>query len=116
MGLPVMALLERGAGGPVAWMRMMRMDSVGYHEHTVAHRGDDPVSGALEYYASRGETPMGWGGEGAAWLGQYGEVDIEEWRAVFGSGGARHPVSGERFVTRLRPGMELVVSPHKSVT
>src|SRR5487761_973814 len=115
MGLPAVALLERGGGRPVAWMRMMGMDSVGYHEHTVAGRGDDPVSGALEYYASRGETPMAWGGEGAAWLGLDGEVDIEEWRAVFGPGGARHPVSGERLVSCLRPGMELVVSPHKSV-
>ena len=96
-------------------MRMMGRDSVGYHEHTVADRGDDPVSGALEYYASMGETPMSWGGEGAAWLGLHGEVDIEEWRALFGPGGARHPASGERLVSCLRPGMELVVSPHKSV-
>ena len=42
----------------MAWMAMMGLGSVGYHEHTVAGRGDDPVAGALEYYASRGETPM----------------------------------------------------------
>jgi hypothetical protein len=53
---------------------MMGLGSVGYHEHTVAGRGDDPVAGALEYYASRGETPMAWGGAGAVWLGLEGEV------------------------------------------
>ena len=91
------------------------LDSVGYHEHTVAGRGDDPVAGALEYYASRGETPMVGGGRGAAWLALDGEVDLDEWRAVFATGGAHHPVSGERLVGCLRPGLELVVSPHKTV-
>ena len=45
---------------------MMGAHSVAYHEHTVAGRGDDPVANALDYYASRGETPMSWGGSGAA--------------------------------------------------
>jgi len=58
---------------------------------------------------------MTWGGTGTARLGLDGEVDIDEWRAVFGTGGARHPESGERLVHCMRPGMELVVSPHKSV-
>ena len=96
-------------------MRMMGAGSVGYHEHTVAGRGDDPVAGALEYYASRGETPTIWGGSGAPWLGLDGEVDLAEWRAVFATGGAHHPVGGERLVGCLRPGMEIVVSPHKTV-
>ncbi len=34
---------------------------------------------------------------------------------MFGAGGARQPENGERLVHCLRPGMELVVSPHKSV-
>ena len=96
-------------------MRMMGEGSVAYHEHTVAGRADDPVESALDYYASRGETPMSWGGSGAALLGLSGEVDMEKWRAVFGTGGARHPETGERLVHCMRPGMELVVSPHKSV-
>jgi len=96
-------------------MRMMGADSVGYHERTVLGREDDPVGNALEYYASRGETPMAWGGAGAACLGLDGEVDLAEWRAVFGTGGARDPESGERLVHCMRPGMELVVSPHKSI-
>lgn len=50
-------MLGKGCGR-LAWMRMMGMDSVGYHEQTVAGRGDDPVADALDYYASRGETPM----------------------------------------------------------
>lgn len=99
----------------MAWMRMMGAESVGYHEHTVLERGDDAVANALEYYASRGETPMVWGGAGAASLGLSGEVGVEKWRAVFNSGGARRPESGERLVHCERPGMELVVSPHKSV-
>ncbi len=94
---------------------MMGADSVGYHERTVLGREDDPVGNALEYYASRGETPMAWGGAGAARLGLEGEVDLAEWNAVFGTGGARHSESGERLVHCLRPGMELVVSPHKSI-
>jgi conjugative relaxase-like TrwC/TraI family protein len=96
-------------------MRMMGIGSVGYHEHTVAGRGDDPVTGALDYYASRGETPMVWGGSGVAWLGLDGEVDLDEWRAVFATSGAHHPVGGERLVGCMRPGMEIVVSPHKTV-
>jgi conjugative relaxase-like TrwC/TraI family protein len=96
-------------------MRMMGADSIGYHERTVLGRGDDPVVGALEYYASRGETPMTWGGTGTDRLGFEGEVGLDDWRAVFGTGGARDPGSGERLVHCARPGMELVVSPHKSV-
>ena len=57
----------------------------------VLGREDDPVGNALEYYASRGETPMAWHGAGASWLGLEREVDIAEWRSVFGTGGARHP-------------------------
>ena len=82
-------------------MRMMGLDSIGYHEHTVAGRGDHPVADAQRYYASSGETPMAWGGAGAAWLGLKGEADLDQWRAVFGPGGARHPLSGERLVSCL---------------
>ncbi len=99
----------------MAWMRMMGADSVGYHQRTVLGREDDPVGNALEYYASRGETPMAWGGAGATRLGLDGVVDIDEWRDMFGAGGARRPLSGERLVHCMRPGIELVVSPHKSI-
>ena len=80
---------------PVAWMRMMGVDSVDYHEHTVAGRGDDPVMAAAAYYASRGETPMVWGGRGRALLGLDGEVDLAEYRALFGPGGAHDPHNGD---------------------
>jgi len=99
----------------VAWMRMMGADSVGYHRDTVLERGDDHPGAALDYYASRGETPLVWGGSGAADLGLEGAVSATEYDAVFGPGGARHPVSGERLVAAKRPGMELVVAAHKSV-
>ena len=58
---------------------------------------------------------MSWGGSGAALLGLEGEVDMADWRALFGAGGTRHPESGKRLVVCMRPGMELVVSPGKSV-
>ncbi|MGD0595859.1 MAG: MobF family relaxase, partial [Acidimicrobiales bacterium] len=96
-------------------MRMMGVDSVEYHEHTVAGRGDDPVAAAAAYYASRGETPMTWGGSGRGLLGLEGEVELGDYRAVFGVGGAHDPVSGRRLVGCRRPGLELVVSSHKSV-
>ena len=99
----------------VAWMRMMGADSVDYHEHTVAGRGDDPVAASAEYYASRGETPMSWGGSGRGLLGLEAKVDLADYRAVFGIGGAHDPRTGRRLVGCLRPGLELVVSPHKSV-
>ena len=99
----------------MAWMRMMGVDSVEYHEHTVAGRGDDPVAAAAAYYASRGETPMSWGGSGCGLLGLDGEVDLADYRAVFGAGGAHDPRTGRRLVGCRRPGLELVVSPHKSV-
>ncbi len=74
-------------------MRMMGVDSVEYHEHTVVGRGDDPVHGAAAYYASRGETPMGWGGRSRFLLGLDGEVDLAEYRALFGPGGAHDPIT-----------------------
>ena len=46
-------------------MRMMGAESVAYHRHTVLERGDDYPGMALAYYASRGETPLRWGGTGA---------------------------------------------------
>jgi hypothetical protein len=48
-----------------AWMRMMAADSVAYRRHTVLERGDDHPGMALANYASRGETPLRWGGSGA---------------------------------------------------
>jgi conjugative relaxase-like TrwC/TraI family protein len=96
-------------------MRMMGADSVEYHEHAVAGRGDDPVVAAAAYYASRGETPMAWGGLGRTLLGLDGEVDLADYRALFGAGGAHDPSTGSRLVGCRRPGLELVVSPHKSV-
>jgi hypothetical protein len=48
-------------------------------------------------------------------LGLDGPVSPEAYEAVFGPGGAHHPQSGERLVAARRPGMELVISAHKSV-
>jgi len=96
-------------------MRMTRAESVAYHRSTVLERGDDFPGQALAYYASRGETPLVWGGDGAGRLGLSGAVSAAEYEAVFGPGGACHPVTGERLVSSRRPGMELVISAHKSV-
>jgi hypothetical protein len=94
-------------------MRMMGAESVAYHRHTVLERGDDYPGMALAYYASRGETPLRWGGTGAAPLGLDGPVTAEAYEAIYGSGGARHPQRGERLVQARRPGMELIISAHK---
>ena len=72
----------------MAWLRMMGAESVAYHRRTVLERGDDYPGMALAYYASRGETPLRWGGTGAAALGLDGPVTVEGYEAVYGSGGA----------------------------
>jgi conjugative relaxase-like TrwC/TraI family protein len=99
----------------VAWMRMMGALSVAYHEETVMRRGDDFPGRALAYYASRGETPLVWGGAGAEHLGLVDRVTEAQYREIYGRGGACDPTTGERLVLTTRPGMELVISAHKSV-
>jgi conjugative relaxase-like TrwC/TraI family protein len=94
---------------------MIGAESVEYHRRTVLERGDDYPGMALAYYASRGETPLRWGGTGAEALGLAGPVRPEVYEAVYGPGGARHPETGEQLVGARRPGMELVISAHKSV-
>jgi conjugative relaxase-like TrwC/TraI family protein len=96
-------------------MRMMGADSVAYHRETIIERGDDFPGAGLEYYASRGETPLLWSGMGAESLGLVGPVDNPSYDALYGPGGARDPVTGERLVNSRRPGMELVIAAHKSV-
>ena len=58
----------------MAFMRMMGASSIDYHRSTVLGRDDDHPGQALEYYASRGETPLSWGGSGAGELGLVGTV------------------------------------------
>jgi conjugative relaxase-like TrwC/TraI family protein len=99
----------------MAWFRPMGADEVAYHKATVVGRADDHPGAALDYYGSRGETPLRWGGAGAARLGLYGEVTPEAYEAAFGTGGFRDPGTGARLVSTKRPGFELVVSAHKSV-
>jgi conjugative relaxase-like TrwC/TraI family protein len=96
-------------------MRMMGVDSVEYHRQTVLDRRDDHPGAALAYYAARGETPLVWGGAASASLGLIGQVSDEHYVAIFGQGGARHPGTGARLVSTKRPGLEIVVSAHKSV-
>ena len=78
----------------MAWMRMMGADSVDYHRDTVLDRGDDHPGQALDYYASRGETPLVWGGSGAPELGLAGAVSEAEYDAIYGPGGACDPLTG----------------------
>jgi hypothetical protein len=70
---------------------MMGTESVKYHRVTVLERADDFAGMALEYYASRGETPLLWGGSGGISLGVSAAVSPDAYEAVYGSGGARHP-------------------------
>jgi conjugative relaxase-like TrwC/TraI family protein len=99
----------------VAFMRMMGADSVAYHQSTIIDRTDDHAGRALDYYGTRGETPLVWGGAGAARLGLQGPVDRDEYAAAFGPGGFTDPVTGHQLVSTTRPGMELIVAAHKSV-
>jgi conjugative relaxase-like TrwC/TraI family protein len=93
----------------------MGAEEVAYHQATVVGRDDDHPGAALAYYGSRGETPLRWGGAGAARLGLAGEVTPDGYEATFGVGGFRNPTTGERLAVTRRPGFELVVSAHKSV-
>jgi conjugative relaxase-like TrwC/TraI family protein len=99
----------------MAFMAMMGANSVAYHEANVSLRADDHPGQTLEYYASRGETPLVWGGSGAAALGLSGSVTSGQFHALYGPGGAVDPTTGERLVRTKRPGMELVIAAHKSV-
>lgn len=99
----------------MAWFRRMGVDEVAYHQTTVVGPGDDHPGQALDYYGSRGETPLRWGGAGAARLGLAGEVTPAAYQAAFGPGGFQDPLLERRLVTTRRPGFELVVSAHKSV-
>ena len=94
---------------------MMGADSVEYHRQTVIGRADDFTGQALAYYSSRGETPLVWGGSGAARLGLAGSVTDAQYAALYGPGGASDPTTGARLVRSRRPGMEIVVAAHKSV-
>src|SRR5438270_7504225 len=96
-------------------MRMMGAESVAYHRETIIERGDDHPGQALEYYASRGETPLVWGGSGAEAFGLEGSVTDAQYDALLGPGGAVDPTTSERLVQTTRPGLELVISAHKSV-
>jgi conjugative relaxase-like TrwC/TraI family protein len=104
------------AGCAVAWFWTMGANEVAYHEATVLGREGDHPGQALDYYGSRGETPLRWGGAGAARLGLHGEVTREAYRLAFGPGGFRDPLTGQPLVGTKRPGFELVVSAHKSLS
>ena len=74
---------------------MMGADSVAYHEKTVMGRADDFPGRALAYYASRGETPLVWGGAGSERLGLVGRVTEAQHRATARAVPAtRRPASG----------------------
>jgi conjugative relaxase-like TrwC/TraI family protein len=99
----------------MAFMEIMGAKSVRYHAETVMGRTNDHPGRALEYYGSRGETPLVWGGSGAASLGLEGRVTEHQYASIYGEGGAKDPVTGERLVQTKRPGMEIVIAAHKSV-
>ncbi len=94
----------------------MGVDQVAYHEATVLGREDDHPGQALDYYGSRGETPLRWDGAGAARLGLEGEVTREAYRLAFGPAGFRDPLTGQQLVRTKRPGFEVVASAHKSLS
>lgn len=52
---------------------MMGAESVEYHRSTVLGRADDHPGMAMEYYASRGETPLVWEGRARQGSGSPGQ-------------------------------------------
>ena len=78
----------------MAWMRMMGADSVRYHGETLLLRLDDHPRWAMAYYASRGETPLMWGGHGARVLHLSGAVTSRRYRG--GVRGGRGPPPRQR--------------------
>jgi conjugative relaxase-like TrwC/TraI family protein len=100
----------------VAWFRVMGAASVEYHRQTVLGREDDHQGQALDYYGSRGETPLVWAGSAATDFGLSGVVTDEQFDAVFGPGGFRHPTTGDQLVKTTRPGFEMVISAHKTTS
>ena len=115
---------QREEVGELARMAMMGRHSVAYHATNIGLAGSsvelgsglsDESGRAFAYYGSAGETPLVWGGSGAAALGLGGEVSRGGYEAVFAEGGAFDPTTGSRLVATTRPGMELVVSAQKSL-
>src|SRR4051795_11401554 len=102
IGHNTIATVRSGGGWGLAWMRMMGAESAAYHRETVMGRSDDHPGAALGYYASRGETPLVWGGSGARCLGLNGAVSDAAYLAIFGPGGASHPTSGEQLTATRR--------------
>lgn len=58
---------------------------------------------------------MVWGGSGVERLGLAGPVTHDTYGSLFHQGGARDPILGTRLAATKRPGLEVVVSAHKTV-
>lgn len=83
---------------------MMGKDSVAYHRATVVDRADDHAGQALAYYASRGETPLVWGGSGAERLGLVGSVTDAQYEAIYGRAAPATPRPAGGWSGRYGPG------------
>lgn len=92
----------------MAWMRIMGVDSVAYHEQTVAGRADDPVAAAAEYYTSRDETPMDRNASAPHSWAWSARSTWPTTRAIFGPRRSRPPPRCGRLVRCLRPAMFLI--------
>jgi len=95
-------------------MRMMGAESVEYHRATVLGRADDHPGMAMEYYASRGETPLVWGGSGRAGLGLEGASHQRTTRrySALAVPATQGPVSG--WCSPVAPGWRLWSRPRYS--
>ena len=91
----------------MAWFRPMGADEVAYHQATVVGRADDHPGAALDYYGSRGETPLRWGGAGAARMGLAGEVTPEAYEAAYGLVGSVTPPPANSSCPRNGPASSL---------
>jgi hypothetical protein len=89
----------------------MGIDEVAYHQATVVGRSDDHSGAALDYYGSRGETPLRWCGAGAARLGLHGEVTADAYAAAFGPAGSGSPKTVSRWCSHGGPGSNWSSAP-----
>jgi conjugative relaxase-like TrwC/TraI family protein len=93
----------------------MSAGSVAYHRANAQDGRYDNPGKTLEYYGSRGETPLEWGGNGATHIGLAGRVEQADYDALFRPN-PRDPVTGKTMAaTRIR-GVEFVVRAPKSVS
>ena len=100
----------------MGFMEIMGSKSVRYHAENVMGRADDHPGRRPRVLRIQGGDPAFAGGDQGLrpWVSK-GAVTDHQCVSIYGEGGAKDPVTGERLVHTKRPGMEIVIAAHKSV-